>query len=385
MKDQNPDTPPIALELRRILQEDQKKLRSYNRLAEAIHSASRSPRDPNERDEKAKIDRRKLAAIVTGEREAYLSLHELQALDTYLLQTRGKGLGTLFHQRTVLQSLAEGRQVTFLLGSQPSFRANGSKQSSFGANRFGQWDVRSLAAFLRGIQRVSEVVHFDLEEVLLRTGSDLDDAGRRRMRRETWHRLLSTPGGPSLVSLGSSRSCLATEYMLAEMFNKSSFVRCQDGLSPDDPPFLFIWSPAEYQRVPSSFARSMVSVPGFVRKKEVVGGWPAVGMVIEGKPYQALRGHKEWLEWGLVATQRRGAIVWLVVAGLTGPATLAASNAVVELLHDGMPEVKTGENNSSVLWTIVEARVGKAARAGGDDRKLIDYNLLFKPKRWPPD
>ena len=87
--------------------------------------------------------------------------------------------------------------------------------------------------------------------------------------------------------------------------------------------------------------------------------------------------------YGVIAAQRRPAgNVWLVVSGLTGPATHAAAMKVKEITAEipwaqGQP--------SKVLWVPVKVKIkaGPPTPFGGDIREIVGADFDGEPRIWP--
>ena len=90
------------------------------------------------------VDRRKLKKIAENHEKASLSYWDLVYLDRFL-EGLNEGLSyrPLFEKPDFLQSLAEGGEVSFLLGARP--------QPSEYRVEFSHWDVNALAEILRGV------------------------------------------------------------------------------------------------------------------------------------------------------------------------------------------------------------------------------------------
>ena len=86
----------------------------------------------------------------------------------------------------------------------------------------------------------------------------------------------------------------------------------------------------------------------------------------------------------MICAQRRpGGQIWLLFAGLTGPATLAAAQAV-EDVRATIPRCEPGEC-SPVIWAPIEATVRRetASSAWGLRHVVSHRPLAAGPFRWP--
>ena len=90
-----------------------------------------------------------------------------------------------------------------------------------------------------------------------------------------------------------------------------------------------------------------------------------------------------WAVPGIIAAQRRAAgNVWLVLAGLAGPATFAAADLVKRIAaelpwREGTP--------SEVLWIPIKAKVkvDPANKVGGDVRRVCSVDFVGSPMTYP--
>jgi hypothetical protein len=106
--------------------------------------------------------------------------------------------------------------------------------------------------------------------------------------------------------------------------------------------------------------------------------------ILNGVPHAAPIEGKAWTMYGVIAAQRRAnGNVWLVVSGLAGPATLAASR-LVKRINAELPVAD--RQNSPVLWMPVKATI-KTGRpssvVSGDLREIVEAELVGEPNLWP--
>lgn len=384
MSQQSFDEVSIKSRLADILQ---KELESRNlslmSLAEKIWHA-------NECKEGYKIDRRKLAAIINSKYErnsqsndVKISLTELDALNTYLEQS-GQGI---FVKPTVIKSLIQKGEVSFLLGAKPDHN-EGRKVTNV-----SPWDVHSVASILRAIDRVATGVHYDIEIALRRPAGAITSQVNPEslFAQEPWFRLFHDRDAPSLLIVGSPRASHASEIAMSLMFGIPPFAP-MPASSRSKFPCLFVLSPDEFGKWPSSFAVSGAELSAddlknFDSRERKTWAIQVEGKFITVKDSIATNsnmgaGRDSCREYGLLAVQRRRKQTWMLISGLTGPATSAAARLVDSLA--ALPSGDLGQN-SPVVWAIVETDVEKRDdRKEGDTREVVDQRILIGPNVWLP-
>jgi len=322
----------------------------------------------------ATISWRSLRRIVKEPEAAVLKWENLVALDTFF-GPRGEGLDVqpLLERRGILHSLASPKKtVMFLLGAKPRPRAKRCDLSP--------WDTRSTARLARDFTVINPGIPHDIADVILDPHRD-----ETTLVGEPWLDLLADPK-ISPVAIGSPRACLASELMLARMFSIAPFGTAD--LAKDlraKLPFHFIWSPRDGRNFRSRFALPARQVPS--------GSGLSVPAILANRAsafrcgenyYEVPVEGKEWTSYGVIAAQRRSnGQVWLVISGLTGPATYAAAMKVNDIA-DTLPWAAGG--NGPVLWVAVEAKVREVRRrrTHGDDREVVASKLMGDPQEWPP-
>jgi hypothetical protein len=337
----------VVFRLAQVLAERKKKEGSYLNLARQINLVNGNPTP-------WVVDRRKLARIVEEDPNVPLSPLELVALDRYLERfNEGLAQKPLLERPSILETLVEAGEVTFLLGA----RARRNRVD------ISNWDVQAMAEILRGTAGFRRT-HFDIREVLLLGDrSQVENAylkPRRRMKG-TWLELLAEDG-PSLVCCGSPRSCHAAEVLLAKMFGEDAFVSSV-GLHPRMP-FHFVWVGGEESKIPCRFeivAEDLASSHASLTEQVLEG--KARVLMVGDEPYLAQQPGEtgSHTSYGIVAAQRRpGGQIWMVIAGLTGAATHAAAR-VVRKIHSNLPPRARGRR-SKVFWVLVKS-ISKRGRS----------------------
>jgi hypothetical protein len=343
------------LRLAKVLREKKREVGSYSELARIIKEANREHRGRH-------VDRRKLRRIVEGE-DVSLTLVELRALDTFLTPF-GEGLADrpLFDRPNPILSLVENGTVTMVLGAYPRPDAQ--------RNDLSRWDVRSMAHLVRNIALRKPGTDVEIEDLLV----------------EEEHRApsyLKNPGR-SLCSIGSPRACSATEWLLARMFGVEAF----DEQQSPHVPLHFLWSPAIGLPYPSAFSPRPDNLPDLDSELRDKLNEDRVRAVLEvnGVLYEDSSprdpGQATGRSYGVVLAQQRAeGDVWMVVAGLTGPATFACASAVAAGLTGAVPESRDG--HSRIRWDVVAATVARTGALQGDPREVksvvvVDYGLAEK-------
>jgi hypothetical protein len=364
---------PVAeLRLAKTLGERLAKEGSYMALAQAISEANGIYTDEDGNRPKDAVDRRKLKSIVDNDEKLTFSVVELRALDRYL-ERYGHGLAysPLFSKPDLLQSLADYGDVTFLLGSKP-------EEDHFRVN-FSHWDVLAMGEIQRSVNAFAPRVFFDIREVRLQPDVD----GARRSVDESKCAQLLAEDGPSVVSLASSRRNPASDMMLSMMCGCEPF--------EDVPltqkrslPFHLVWPPGRDPVLPSSFHLSSGDVERYdERAAEIVRNERASALVV---------GDEVWVDeltrrgygptYGVcVAQRRRRGQVWMVLAGLTGPATYAAARLVKKMGTSLQRDDHGG--NSPVYYTLIRGNVEHDRDPSDHPPYLTGQEIVQDTRAWP--
>jgi len=258
--------------------------------------------------------------------------------------------------------------VTFLLGSRPVGETRLSLDN---------WDVRAMTEILRGVSRFGPTEEFDIRDVVLH--ERLKDA-RHSVISGDWIKLLANDG-PSLVVLGSGRASHAFNLVLSTMFATTPLV---DGPGKQKLPFHFIWPDRLKHVFPSSFrytARELAKVnpkaAALIHNKE------ASALEIQGTVYlDRVKQKAGQQSYGVCVAQRRpGGQIWLVLAGVTGPATFAAAKVADGLPLNLYPE---GPGKASrVYWTPVRASVRRDEARVAETVLVSEPEPMSPPQAWP--
>ena len=356
-----------TLRLAGVIRREIERVGTAHRLARLIDNANAVA------DTGLTVNRRALAGLAAGGEETHLTVRLLRALDVYFAP-RGEGLQDrpVFEKKGILECLVEARKISFLLGSKPRPEAR--------RNDLSRWDTRSMAELLREASRFDVHMDFEIEDVLWKT-----PMVERRAKGEAWYRLLQD-NQRSLVAIGSPLANHASEILLSGLFGVDPFVPPTPSMMIKAPlPFYFAWPPKYSGKYRSAFALTW-------RELEVLDARAARAMrknrisafVLNGSVHQVRIKDRRWTMNGIIAAQRRSAgNVWLVVSGLTGPATNAASELVKRVAAE-LPW--TPGKDSPVLWIPIRALVSSGRGSHlGDDREVKSSKFLGEPRLWPEE
>ncbi len=360
------------LRLGRVIEQRKKSEGGYAALARAISESVRGPapaRKSGSKKPKDEVDRRKLQALANGDRDVVLSLRELRALDSYL-EPFGEGLAyrPLFEKPDLIQTLADSRgPITFLLGS----------KKALDGGSFPHWDVLAMADIQRSLSSSEVSVQVDIQDVTMYPEFKLAEFPGG----EPWPKLFDERG-PSLVVLASNRIMPAAEVMLCKMFGGEPF-RNQLLEQKRDLPFHFVWNRSLRHVLQSRFQLE----PADIAERDP----KAADSVLEGKASALALSDQVFVDtvtltgWGdaygiCVAQRREHGQVFLLCAGVSGPATLAAAR-LAKRLPMRLSETKRGVN-SAVYWAVVSAHMPEAYRESNTNLRELGEEIRVKPRTW---
>lgn len=308
------------------------------------------------------VDRRKLKAIADGAAFT-ISTDELLALDNYF-SLFGEGLADrpLFVRQSVLEELAQNSKLIFLLGAFP--------RDDEVRNDVNLWDVKAYQDVLFGVHRFHEGIQNSLQEIPF-----LNLDGVHNQDPTVCDSILQK-NRPNACGIGSPRASVATEIMLAHMFGTRPFRKSTKRL-----PFKFVWPHDEYRD--PHFVSAFEATP-----EELESRHPAASrekrraLIVNGKVYEVTpKARGTWSDYGIIALQRQAdGRIWLVLAGVTGPATYACAIACRTRMNVPIPS--TGDGPTQVLWALIHLTVGET-RGIGDIRCVQSVDLVEKPQLWP--
>ena len=338
-----------------------------------------------------------LKGFLNAPRTSNLWLDLLTLLNAYLT-SRGYPLDTrpIFSRVGLLNNLAPLKRVVFLLGvrAQKDYR-----------NDIIAWDARSMARITKDLNDVDFEGEFTFEEVPFKARPCVDD-----VRGQEWFHQLGQ-SETALISIGSPRANLASEFLLAQMFGREPFHAPNfDNGRPAGLPFAFAWPPVASEHIESCCA---ISEQELQRLKEpwarAVASEKASALLINAPSTRAgarpdSTPASSWISvprvppksqaWDMYATvvaQRRDkGQIWVVLCGISGPATHAAA-IQLKNIAEALPSVERG--HGEVMWGVIKVKMTTKPSTSptgiGDDRILfpgdngIQFIVGFQP--WVPE
>lgn len=363
-----------ALRMSRVLERRAEAEGGYAPLARAIREAYLAAFPDEPEPEREVVDRRKLAVIVKGSRELVFTSRELRAIDVYL-EPFGEGLSTqpLFEKPNLIQTLAGSRTTTFLLGSRPGEE---------GVN-FPHWDVLAMAEIQRRLTALQMPVTVSIRDVpmppndesaALHESVDVED-------EERWAGLFGEPG-IALVCMGSNRTMPASGRMLGSMFDLEHL--------PEEVelPFRFVWSEhlvagTSRFRMPVSELEALGSESAAAAAEAVRAGQGSALVLSDRVLLDTLTGRRKGRGYGVCVAQRRAnGAVWLLLAGVSGPATYATAR-IAHRLSMRLGDPRRGAA-SPVWWSVVAAEVPESHEGRIDRLRDLNPRIEVEPRAWRP-
>ncbi|TDI46311.1 MAG: hypothetical protein E2P02_05100 [Acidobacteria bacterium] len=263
----------------------------------------------------------------------------------------------LFEAPRILPGLVAKENVLVLLGSNPgseSLRAD-----------LSLWDLRAMMALKGGINAIRPQTLVDIVDVEFKPGVR-PNPDTRKARPELFDERVS------VCSIGSPRACWASESIMSEMFGVPAFGEPDKTL-----PFHFVWSSKIENLPPSTFAVPVASVKGLegadARALSLKG---ARGLKVGRRVYVAKTARGRWKSYGVIVSQRRATgQVFLVLAGLSAPATLGTALALVKKSTGTLPEPAENGGHGPVRWAVIEA-TGEDEGGPWDARKVEEFEVV---------
>lgn len=274
------------------------------------------------------IDRKRIRWLLEKEERdrEYLYFSEIRALHSFLVREKRGGFGALLGGRNLLESVAACRNVVFIL---PSKRV-------YDTTAVIIWDLRAMMDIIEALRAVNPAIHVEIEIQRLREPGEKDpqETWAETIKRESWNRHLERTDGPAIICIGSPRANHASEVLLAKMYDREPFSASAPSSSL---PFRFYWKPPS--NLPSSFVaqdedfkKHITNWKAYESRKKfsalIIGGKAPAGFPLaydEGTGY--------WESYGIIAAQRRqeGGQIWVVAAGLEGPASQGVAKKLIAL------------------------------------------------------
>jgi hypothetical protein len=276
--------------------------------------------------------------------------------------------------------------VVFLLGvrAQKDFR-----------NDIIAWDARSMARITKDLNDVDFEGDFEFEEVPFKARPRVDD-----LRSHEWFNQLGQ-SETALISIGSPRANLASEYLLAQMFGREPFraPHFENG-RPAGLPFAFAWPPAASEHIESCCAISerelrilkepwaravasekasalLINAPALRTIAQAVPAATTSWIPVPRVPPKS----QAWDMYATIVAQRRDkGQIWVVLCGISGPATHAAA-IQLKNIEAALPAVERG--HGEVMWGVIKVKMtfkpSTSPTGVGDDRILYpgDSSIQF--------
>lgn len=327
------------------------------------------------------IDRRTLTKIARGDEGVSLSPAQLRMLDAYFTP-KGQSLAIrpIFESRSILLHIARSKELVFLLGAY-------SREKEMRID-ISHWDFKSVTQLIHDINLRGSVAGYTLEQVVYEDG-----LSGHRFPEESWFEKLRDDA--SVIAIGSPRVNHASEHVLSKMFPVTA---ASGEVAAESLPFGFVWSESS-KKFQSTFwlpvarflalaKRMGMRVEARHRKgletpasrtcalfygTEVRWSEPSAITQTRNNEFTPSRKYKTY---GVIAVQRRsGGGIWVVICGLSGPATYGAASIVNELVAH-LPDPTTG-GHSKPVWVVVETTV-TAEGKDVDPRRVIKQEILVR-------
>jgi len=339
---------------------------AVSRLAEMINDANQEAKTG------CRVTRQMVGNLMRNPAKVSLTWDAIVAFSTYF-KKYGNNLQhiPILETRGVFEALGYKQSLVFMLGAKPRPEEQRTDVS--------QWDSEANAelrahASLHGIERTCNVQH-----VLWRSPLNTE-----AIQAESWYRILEEDQS-SVISIGSPLASLSSEVMLSRAL----------GAKPFDPPdlrtgrplpFYFVW----LHKIASGFRSAFGLTHRELQPKhrELAGRVErneSTAFILGDDIHESPANGNEWTMYGIIAAQRRAAgNIWLVVAGLHGPATYGAALMVKELVEE-LPW--TVNRPSKILWVPVKVlvRARDAKPTDGDVREVVHTEFDGKPRFWPDE
>jgi hypothetical protein len=340
-----------------------------NHLAERINALSENA------GLSCRITRKTIVNICRHPERVRFTLDILTALTNYFTAVGMESLEDkpIFERRNVLDLIAASGRVAFLLGSKPRHMER--------CNYINRWDNLAMAELLTTLSRSSPRLEYLIEDVLWRWPVTAQALANDRFQ------MALNDDHTSVISIGSPLASLSSEIMLSQMFGAEAFATPSFGPQRSLLPFYFVWRPQVVRRFRSAFAVTWRDLIVEDRKLAAQVKAGRVSCFFCGRRrYLVPAEGQSWTMPGIIAAQRRAAgNVWIVLAGIGGPATFAAAELVKRIACE-LPWREGAD--SDVLWIPVKAKVKTdgADKISGDARRVcsIDFAgnpVIYSPKR----
>jgi len=365
------DQPRLAIAKR--LAADAKTLGGFKPLARAITDAYlKNVIEQGWRpDGEFVIPRTKLSKLTEYDREVALSGVEIEALDIYFDHDLTRC--PLLEFPSLVQDLAQHSEATIFVPSR--FSSEEGPMTNY-------WDNHGVAEIQRAVNLHEPTIKFNPIYVQRRQERPGTNHGQ-------WQHLFGKKGPPVLISIGSPRSSRPTEKALERMFNRTRKTKGWDNL-----PFSFVFlsngdsAESKFSRPLEDLAATHPDLAAYVSAKK---GWGLIAGQDSFRSQAAVKRRAgsatKKLEtkihsYGVIAAQRQGEQLVVVLAGLTGPGSLVAAAGLGEMTEN-LPQVGDPLEHA-VLWAVVEATVNTEQMWSGGPQQLQKLRFAIPPTLWDP-
>jgi hypothetical protein len=296
----------------------------------------------------------------------------LVALHIYFRATQGISFQhtPILESRGIYEALGDKQRLVFMYGAKPRPEEQRTDNS--------RWDTRSNGELIQQFTLAGGQHKIESMDVLW--SHPVDPAV---IRAEPWFHVIEDDQA-SIVSIGSPLAALSSEVIMARMFGVTPFMPPKV-TKRHQVPFFFVWLHKIAADFRSAFGLSVEDLEtDHPSLSERVQSNASTAVVIGDEVRESPTLANEWTMYGIIAAQRRAAgNVWLVVAGLHGPATFGAATVVKDICEE-LPWPSKGK--STVLWVPVKVlvRAGQARATDGDIREVVKAELEGSPRFWTP-
>jgi len=328
------------------------------------------------------INRDRLGKLASADESEEVALNgaELRAIDKLLCEAKAENPSdktwfdlserAIFSRIGVMESLEATRKpVVFVLGSRSG--------KSFGerVSEIRSWDCRAMGILLGEFGR--------LQNVQVDFADCFPAKSMREAEAQDWHKHLAAEGA-SIVCIGSPRASSASEVILSQMFGVKPFE--MPTRLPPHLPFYFVWSPEVRHNLISSSSLDGEELRKLGPDAKIVANQVkanrAWAMVFGKQIRPLLRGGANQHACGVIAAQRqKDGRLFVVLSGITGPATFAAAQMVKEMKEELPPPSDAGKP-APVLWGAITVPVttARSKSHSGDARSVKHPKWLFPPR-----
>lgn len=308
---------------------------------------------------------------------ATAAISDLRAITTFLA-LHGETVD-LFEPCTLINSLVNTGHVICTIPVLKRVQALSAQRGDEYAREYvGALDVHSFNEILQAVHRSQPTARVELEQV---PRYALDEVAIGRQRDHAQMQSLLELSEPSICCIGGLLVSSLPEIMISRMFEVKPFHRTSILHHARRLPLSFTWGSQDNRellksqllRTVQDLADSGLEVGTDVL--ETIRMNRANAIVVDDHVFAARFREEAYSDYGIVVAQRRDKQLWVVVAGLSGPGTYAASCQLENIaLRDNV-------DLSRPTYAVVKASV---SRGGGDfDSRIVKKSeIIIGPKEW---